>query len=85
MEYVQVLLPTIVVALIFWFVVRSLFRVDRNERLAEAEADARAGGGTGVVPGSSTGAAASDEDAEDARPSDAAGPRDADDAGSARP
>ncbi|GAA3710776.1 hypothetical protein GCM10022377_25440 [Zhihengliuella alba] len=41
MEYVQVLLPTIVVALIFWFVIRALFRVDRNERLAEAEAERR--------------------------------------------
>lgn len=41
MAYVEVLLPTIVVALIFWFVMRAVFRVDRNERLAEAEADAR--------------------------------------------
>lgn len=41
MEYVEVLLPTIVVALIFWFVMRAVFRVDRNERRAEAEADAR--------------------------------------------
>ncbi|MBG6084824.1 hypothetical protein [Zhihengliuella flava] len=42
MEYVQVLAPTIVVALIFWFVVRTLFRVDRNERLAEAEVERNA-------------------------------------------
>ncbi|RZU63306.1 hypothetical protein EV380_2922 [Zhihengliuella halotolerans] len=41
MEYVQVLAPTIVVALIFWFVIRALFRVDRNERLAEAEVERR--------------------------------------------
>ncbi|WP_372699071.1 hypothetical protein [Arthrobacter sp. JSM 101049] len=41
MDYVEVLLPTIVVALIFWFVMRAVFRVDRNERRAEAEADAR--------------------------------------------
>ncbi|GAB3755045.1 hypothetical protein GCM10027591_04070 [Zhihengliuella somnathii] len=52
MEYVQVLAPTIVVALIFWFVVRTLFRVDRNERLAEAEVERNAvqngeAGGTG--------------------------------------
>lgn len=40
MAYVEVLLPTIVVALIFWFVMRAVFRVDRNERRAEAEADA---------------------------------------------
>ncbi|GHD13602.1 hypothetical protein GCM10008096_30040 [Zhihengliuella salsuginis] len=37
----QVLAPTIVVALIFWFVIRALFRVDRNERLAEAEVERR--------------------------------------------
>jgi hypothetical protein len=42
MDYVEVLAPTVVVALIFWFVMRALFRVDRNERRAEAEADARA-------------------------------------------
>ena len=41
MDYVEVLLPTIVVALIFWFVMRAVFGVDRNERRAEAEADAR--------------------------------------------
>lgn len=41
MAYVEVLLPSIVVALIFWFVMRSVFRVDRNERRAEAETDAR--------------------------------------------
>lgn len=41
MAYVEVLLPSIVVALIFWFVIRALFRVDRNERLAESVADAR--------------------------------------------
>jgi hypothetical protein len=50
-EYVEVLAPTVVVALIFWFVVRSLFRVDRNERRAEAEADARAAGTHGPTPG----------------------------------
>ncbi|WP_309081276.1 hypothetical protein [Zhihengliuella sp.] len=53
MEYVQVLLPTIVVALIFWFVIRALFRVDRNERLAESEAERRVDGipGTNVSKG----------------------------------
>ncbi|MDN5756106.1 MAG: hypothetical protein ACTHWW_12045 [Arthrobacter sp.] len=40
MAYVEVLLPTIVAALVFWFVMRALFRVDRNERLAESAADA---------------------------------------------
>lgn len=48
MAYVEVLLPTIVVALIFWFVIRALFRVDRNERLAESAADARREGAPGT-------------------------------------
>lgn len=40
MPYVQVLLPTIVVALIFWFVMKAIFNADRREREAEAQADA---------------------------------------------
>lgn len=40
MPYVQVLLPTIVVALIFWFVMKAIFNADRREREAEARADA---------------------------------------------
>ncbi|MGO2004745.1 hypothetical protein ACTXOR_00015 [Arthrobacter rhombi] len=47
MAYVEVLLPTIVAALVFWFVMRALFRVDRNERLAESAADAHREGGPG--------------------------------------
>lgn len=39
MPYVEALLPTIVVALIFWFVIRAVSNVDRTERLAEAEVD----------------------------------------------
>ncbi len=48
MAYVEVLLPTIVAALVFWFVIRALFRVDRNERLAESAADARREGTPGT-------------------------------------
>lgn len=57
MAYVEVLLPTIVVALIFWFVMRALFRVDRNERLAESAADARReeAGESGPGSGGTTG------------------------------
>jgi hypothetical protein len=47
MEYVAVLLPSIVVGLIFWFAMKSIFNADKSERQAEAraqaEADARAG------------------------------------------
>jgi hypothetical protein len=46
MEYVAVLLPSIVVGLIFWFAMKSIFNADKSERQAEAraqaEADARA-------------------------------------------
>lgn len=46
MEYVAVLLPSLVVGLIFWFVMKSIFNADKSERQAEArakaEADARA-------------------------------------------
>ncbi|WP_271396109.1 hypothetical protein [Neomicrococcus lactis] len=37
MEYVEVLLPTVFVAIIFFFVIRALFNADRNEREAQAE------------------------------------------------
>lgn len=40
MPYVQVLLPTITLALIFWFVMKSVFGADRREREAEAKAAA---------------------------------------------
>jgi hypothetical protein len=45
MEYVAVLLPSLVVGLIFWFAMKSIFNADKAERKAEsraqAEADAR--------------------------------------------
>lgn len=36
MQYVEVLLPTIVIAIIFFFVIRALFNADRKEREAQA-------------------------------------------------
>lgn len=46
MEYVAVLLPSLVVGLLFWFAMKSIFNADKAERQAEAraqaEADARA-------------------------------------------
>lgn len=36
-EYIAVLLPSIGVGLIFWFVMRALFRADRGERRAQEE------------------------------------------------
>lgn len=35
--YFEVLAPSLGVALIFWFVIRAIFRADRNERAAEAK------------------------------------------------
>lgn len=39
MPYVEALLPTIVVALIFWYVIKAVMNADRSERQAEAEVD----------------------------------------------
>lgn len=36
------IIPSIVVGLIFWWVMRAVVRADRNERLALAEAEAEA-------------------------------------------
>ena len=42
MEYVAVLLPSVVVGLIFWFAMKSIFNADKSERQAEARAQADA-------------------------------------------
>ena len=42
MEYVAVLLPSLVVGLIFWFAMKSIFNADKAERQAEAKAQAEA-------------------------------------------
>jgi len=44
MEYVAVLLPSVVVGLIFWFAMKSIFNADKSERQAEARAQAEAAG-----------------------------------------
>ena len=40
MEYIAVLLPSVVVGLIFWFAMKSIFNADKSERQAEARAQA---------------------------------------------
>ena len=42
MEYLAVLAPSIVVGLLFWFVMRSILRADKSERQAEAQAQREA-------------------------------------------
>jgi hypothetical protein len=42
MEYVEVLLPSIVVGLLFWFAMKAIFNADKSERQAEARAQAEA-------------------------------------------
>lgn len=56
MEYVAVLLPSLVVGLLFWFAMKSIFNADKAERRAEAaaqaEADDAANSGNGRESGS---------------------------------
>jgi hypothetical protein len=42
MDYIAVLLPPIVVGLLFWFAMKSIFNADKSERQAEARAQAEA-------------------------------------------
>ncbi len=42
MEYVAVLLPSLVVGLLFWFAMKAIFNADKSERQAEAQAQAEA-------------------------------------------
>ncbi|KNC19213.1 hypothetical protein AC792_07715 [Arthrobacter sp. RIT-PI-e] len=39
MEYLAVLLPSICLAVLFYFVIRTIFNADRSERRAMAEAE----------------------------------------------
>ncbi|MGO4455148.1 hypothetical protein [Arthrobacter sp. RAF14] len=39
MEYIAVLLPSLVVGLLFWFAIRALLNADRSEREALAKAE----------------------------------------------
>jgi hypothetical protein len=41
-EYVAVLLPSLVVGLLFWFAMKAIFNADKSERQAEARAHAEA-------------------------------------------
>jgi preprotein translocase subunit YajC len=52
------LLPTVVVSVVFYFVIRSVLRMDRTERKAHAkiEAQERAKRGLGPVPARAPGA-----------------------------
>ncbi len=52
------LLPTVVVSLLFWYVLRSVVRADRNERRAYAKIEAEERAKRGLPPASA--AAASD-------------------------
>ena len=42
MDYIAVLLPPIVVGLLFWFAMKSIFNADKSERQAESRAHAEA-------------------------------------------
>ncbi|WP_312180705.1 hypothetical protein [Arthrobacter sp.] len=42
MEYVEVLLPSICVAALFYFAMKALLNADRSERKAQAEAEREA-------------------------------------------
>ena len=37
MDYIAVLLPPIVVGLLFWFAMKSIFNADKSERQAEGQ------------------------------------------------
>ncbi|WP_162943586.1 hypothetical protein [Arthrobacter celericrescens] len=45
MEYIAVLAPSVVVGLLFWFAMKSIFNADKAERQAEARAQREAGAG----------------------------------------
>jgi hypothetical protein len=62
MDYIAVLLPSVVVGLLFWFAMKSIFNADKSERQAEARAQAEAEnkartGDSGSGPGHSPGTA----------------------------
>jgi hypothetical protein len=40
MDYIAVLLPSVVVGLLFWFAMKAIFNADKSERRAEARAQA---------------------------------------------
>lgn len=46
MEYIAVILPSLVVGVIFWFAIRALLNADRSEREALARAEEEWDSGT---------------------------------------
>jgi hypothetical protein len=55
MEYIAVLAPSVVVGLLFWFAMKSIFNADKRERQAEARAQHEAGlGNSGPADGGPT-------------------------------
>ncbi len=57
MEYVAVLLPSLVVGLLFWFAMKSIFNADKAERRAEAAAQAEADDAANFGNGKESGSA----------------------------
>lgn len=49
MEYIAVLAPSVVVGLLFWFAMKSIFNADKRERQAEARAQQEAGAGNSAA------------------------------------
>lgn len=41
MPYVEAIVPTIALAFIFWYAMKAITNADRNERKAQAEAEAK--------------------------------------------
>ncbi len=50
MEYIAVLAPSVVVGLLFWFAMKSIFNADKAERQAEARAQREAALGNSASP-----------------------------------
>ena len=50
MEYIAVLAPSVVVGLLFWFAMKSIFNADKAERQTEARAQREAGAGNMASP-----------------------------------
>jgi hypothetical protein len=50
MEYIAVLAPSVVVGLLFWFAMKSIFNADKAERQAEARAQHEATLGNSASP-----------------------------------
>ena len=49
-DSIYVVVPTILLALIFWFVMRNIFNADKNERKAYAKAEAEERTRRGLPP-----------------------------------